>query len=98
MVAAHKIISGDSGKAEENHKEHKEQIKNLCALCGSLDLYRAAAERRNIQPYNQMIAPTKPSSPSQGARAKSSGTSPIGASFEKPTMRPALITPHMLSP
>ena len=59
--------------------------------------YRTAADRR-IHPYNQTITPTKPSSPSQGPSAKSSGTSPIGASVEKPTMRPALSTPHKLSP
>ena len=57
-----------------------------------------AAERRSIHPYSQIITPTKPSSPSHGAATNSSGTSPIGASFEKPTMRPALMTPHRLSP
>ena len=44
------------------------------------------------------MTPTKPSTPSHGAGAKFSGTSAIGASFENPTMRPALITPQMLSP
>ena len=72
--------------------------KKIFVLFVSLWFSLYAADRRNIHLYNQMIAPTKPSSPSQGASAKSSGTSPIGASFEKPTMRPALITPHRLSP
>ena len=70
-------------------------------LCCPQKLYpshRAAAERRSIHPYNNTIAPTKPSSPSHGASAKSSGTSPIGAFFDKLTMRPALITLHKLSP
>src|SRR5258706_13036152 len=45
-----------------------------------------------------MITPTNPSSPSHGPSAKLSDTSPIGASFDKPTISPALITPHKLSP
>ena len=46
----------------------------------------------------QEIETTKPSSPSHGASTKSSGTIPIGASFYRLTMSPALITPHKLSP
>ncbi len=60
--------------------------------------YRSAADRRSIHLYNKTIAPTKPSSPSHSASSKSSGTIPIGASFDRLTIRPALITPHKLSP
>src|SRR5689334_23590818 len=59
---------------------------------------RAARDRRSIHPYNHTIAPMNPNTPSHGLRAKFSGTIAIGASFEKPTIKPALITPHILSP
>src|SRR5918912_2830795 len=55
-------------------------------------------DRRSIHPYNHTITPTKPRTPSHGASAKLSGTIPIGASFDVPTINPALITPQMLSP
>src|SRR5688572_3163242 len=57
-----------------------------------------AADFRSIQPYSHTIAPMKPSTPSHGARAKSGGRKPIGASLFSPTIRPALSTPHRLSP
>src|ERR1051326_9215543 len=67
-------------------------------LCAVLFHYRAAFERRSIHEYNKMMIPTKLITPSHGAGAKLSGTRPIGASFDKPTIRPALITPQRLSP
>ena len=60
--------------------------------------YRATADRRNIHPYSNTITPTNPINPSQGAAPKSAETSAKGASVERPTIRPALITPHKLSP
>src|SRR5215813_8944168 len=67
-------------------------------LCALLFHHCAAFERRSIHEYSRMIMPTKPITPSHGAGANSSGTRPIGASFDKPTIRPALITPQILSP
>jgi cyclase len=60
--------------------------------------HRVAVDRRTIQRYSQTTMPAKPSRPSHFAGPKSSGTSPIGASFENATMSPALSTPHRLSP
>src|SRR6266550_5330999 len=60
--------------------------------------YLFTADLRSIHPYNSTIAPTKPSTPSQGAGVKLSGTRASGASFESATINPALITPHKLSP
>src|ERR1043165_2716617 len=60
--------------------------------------YAFALDLRSIQPYSQIITPTKPSNPSHGPSTKSSGTNPIGASFDNATIKPALITPHKLSP
>src|SRR5689334_19936123 len=66
--------------------------------CPASPHYRRIGVRLSIQRYSQAITPTKPSTPRIFAGPKSSGTSPIGASFEKATMRPALNTPHRLSP
>src|SRR3569832_2177940 len=65
-----------------------------------MDAYARGAvrARRSIHEYSQIMIPMKPNTPSHGANGKSSGTSPIGASFERPTMRPALTTPQRLSP
>src|SRR4051794_23577443 len=57
-----------------------------------------ARDFRTIHPYSHTMIPTKPTSPSHGAGANSSGTRPIGASFENATIRPAFSTPHRLSP
>src|SRR4026209_2855381 len=40
----------------------------------------------------------KSTMPSHGAATKLAGTKPSGASFDKPTIRPAFSTPHKLSP
>src|SRR4026209_2622182 len=58
----------------------------------------AVRARRSIHEYSQAMTAMNTNGPSHGPGAKVSGTSPIGASFEKPTMRPALITPQILSP
>src|ERR1043165_1496576 len=60
--------------------------------------HRGALLRCSIHQYSQMMMPATASMPSHGPRKKSSGTRPIGASFDVPTMRPALSTPHKLSP
>src|SRR3954470_3860601 len=60
--------------------------------------HRTARDLLSIHPYNHTMTPMNPSTPSHGANAKSSGTSAIGASLEKPTMSPAFSTPQMLSP